>query len=223
MKIKNLILLSLLLFLTINILVAQELMKCPVCNKVYSVDYSYCPFDGNKLIPYKMETKDIAGFQEYKWGMTIDKVKIIIGELQYEIDDSNKEFIIITVPDFKFQSKNALLKLEFYRDKLFKVSVHFIVGANTAGMNEYFSMAGLLKEIYGNSEKIAIGPESNDYNHRVTQISIGDLSYQFKWDSVSGKLTFQLSNKDYETFICSLFYTSKDSDEIDKQKAKSEF
>ena len=97
------------------------------------------------------------------------------------------------------------------------------MGDNAGGMNEYFAMAELMKDVYGDTKKIAIGRESDDYNHRTTQISIGNLTYQHKWTSISGNLTFQLSQGGHRSFICSLYYEAKNADEIDNQKAKSEF
>lgn len=167
--------------------------------------------------------KDIDGFQNYKWDLTLDEVKKLIENMQYEIDESNNNFQTISVSKFIFQDKESILDLHFYKNRLYKLTVHFPVSDNTAGMNEYFSLADLMQDVYGSTNKIAIGRESDDYNHRVTQLSIGALSYQHRWHSPSGNLVFQLSDGSYGNFICSLFYSSENAKQIDEEKAKSEF
>lgn len=167
--------------------------------------------------------KDIDGFQNFKWDLSLQTVKDLLINNKYEIDNSKGDMTIVSVSDFTFQGKETLLHIALYKDKIYKVTLYFTVGDNTAGMNEYFSMANLIKDVYGDTRKIAIGRESDDYDHRVTQISIGDLSYQHIWNSNSGNLVFQLSQGSYGSFICSLFYSSKDAKKIEDERAKSEF
>jgi tetratricopeptide (TPR) repeat protein len=168
-------------------------------------------------------TKDITGFQNFKWEISIDDAKKILLNNNYELENSNDGFVTMVIPNFTFQKKESALRLDFYLDKLYKATVHFYIEGNTSGMNEYFSMANLIKDVYGTTIKIPIGRESDNYNHRVTQISIGNLSYQHRWDALSGNLTFQLSEGNYDNFLCSLFYSSKQAQSIDDHKSKSEF
>ncbi len=212
-----------LMIITSSLSFGEDIKSCSACNNKFPLKYSYCPIDGKKLKTIDSDTKDIDGFQKYKWGMSLESVKELLLDNEYKLDDSNETFTLITISDFIFQGKESLLKLEFYKDKLYKSTVHFTVDDNTGGMNSYFTTANMMSEVYGKTKKIAIGRESDDYNHRTTQISIGNLTYQHKWKSVSGNLTFQLAKGSYSSFICSLYYQSVNADDIDKQKAKSEF
>lgn len=220
---KKTIILSLLVLLLIQYSYAQNIKKCPKCNTTFPEKYIYCPYDGNKLIIEKVEIKDIDGFQNLKWGMSINEIQDYLNNRNISIDSSIADFKNIKVLDFTFQGKESMQQLDFYKNKLYKISVHFMVADNIAGMNEYFKMGELISNLYGKSKATAIGRESDDYNHRATQISIGNLSYQYTWKSASGSLVFQLAGGNSNTFICSLFYRSIHSDEIDKRKTLSEF
>jgi hypothetical protein len=211
------------IFLISTVIFAQSIMKCNICNKEFPNDYKYCPFCAHILEQINKNTKDINGFQDFKWGMDFEEIKTVIKKLNINNNIIRESEDKIKIKNFTFLNKEANLTLSFYKEKLYKTYVYFVVEDNVAGMNEYFSIAGLIKEIYGNTDKIAIGEESSNYNHRAIQISIGDLSYQYKWFSISGNLTFQLSSSDSRHFICSLFYSSNESEIIDKEKEKAQF
>ena len=174
--------------------------------------------DGNVL-----KRKDITGFQEYQWGMTVSQVKDILDSHKSKVDNSTTNTTIIDVSDFVFQGKKSTLKLEFYNNKLYKASVHFITDSNQASLNDYFNRAKLIMEVYGQTTKMAIGRESDNASSRITSIKINELTYQHSWDAFSGKLTYQIGAGSYGHFIHSFFYSSKEASNIDNQKLKSEF
>jgi len=167
--------------------------------------------------------KDITGFQEYQWGMTVSQVKDILGSQTSKVDNATANTTIIDVSDFVFQGKKSTLKLEFYNNKLYKASVHFVTDDNQARLNDYFNRAELIMGIYGQTPKMAIGRESDNASSRITSMSINELSYQHSWDALSGKLTYQIGAGSYGHFIHSFFYSSKEASNIDNQKLKSEF
>lgn len=216
------LILILIIFLFQN-LIAQERKKCPSCNSNFPSEYNFCPYDGKELLPFLSSAKDINGFQGFQWEMSINKVKEILGNSEYEVDSSKLNFISIQVMEFKFQNKEASLELEFYNDKLYKISVHFMVDNNVSGFNEYILMAELLQEIYGDTDKITVGREGIDDNHSVLLIRIRELYYQYIWQTISGNLTFQLSAGDSNHFACSLFFSSQNAEQINKKKIISEF
>lgn len=174
--------------------------------------------DGNVL-----KRKDITGFQEYQWGMTVSQVKDILGPQTSKVDNSTSNTTIIDVSNFVFQGNKSTLQLEFYNNKLYKASVHFVTDNNQASLNAYFSRAELIMEVYGKTIKTAIGRESDNASSRITSMSINELSYQHSWDTMSGKLIYQIGAGSYGHFIHSFFYTSKEASNIDNQKLKSEF
>lgn len=210
-------------FFFVNLLIAGQMKYCPKCSSSYPSEYFYCPIDGEKLITKATETKEIDGFQNYKWGISTEEAKTIAKDLTFEIDNSKPDIVVLTANNFEFQSNDCLLKLEFYKDKFYKASIHFVTEDNQASINDYFSRVELIKEIYGETKKIAIGRESDDYDHRVTQISIGNLTYQHKWNTILGNLAYQIASGSYGRFVHSFFYSSKDADKIDSEKSKSEF
>ncbi|MBL7109749.1 MAG: hypothetical protein ISS11_05850 [Candidatus Marinimicrobia bacterium] len=174
--------------------------------------------DGNVL-----KRKDITGFQEYQWGMTVSQVKDILGPQTSKVDNSTSNTTIIDVSNFVFQGNKSTLQLEFYNNKLYKASVHFVTDNNQASLNAYFSRAELIMDVYGKTIKTAIGRESDNVSSRITSMSINELSYQHSWDAFSGKLTYQIGAGSYGHFIHSFFYSSKEAYNIDNQKLKSEF
>ena len=206
-----------------SLLIAGQIKSCPKCGSSYKSEYSYCPMDGEKLNVMETETKAIDGFQNYKWGMATEEVKNIDKEITFEKDDSKPNIIILTVNSFEFQGNDCLLKLEFYNDDLYKASVHFVTEANQASVNDYFSRTELIKDVYGETRKIAIGRESDRQSSRLTSMEINELTYQHKWNSGLGNLTYQVGSGSYGKFIHSFFYSSNDASKIDSKKSKSEF
>lgn len=206
-----------------GLLIAGQIKNCPKCGSNYKIEYSFCPIDAEKLNILKTETKAIDGFQNYKWGMTTEKVKNISKEMSFEKDISKPNIIILTVNSFEFQGNDCLLKLEFYNDGLYKASVHFVTEANQASVNDYFSRTELIKEVYGDTRKIVIGRESDRQSSRLTSMNINELTYQHKWNSVLGNLSYQIGSGSYGKFIHSFFYSSNEANKIDSEKSKSEF
>ena len=153
----------------------------------------------------------------------MDETKTLLSDFSFKVETSDKDFVSVIVTDYPFQNRNSLLKIDLYHEKIYKVSVHFTLDDNTAGMNAYFSMVDLIKDIYGDTKKIAIGKESDDYDHRPIQISIGSLTYQHRWESETGIIVAQLKSGSYGNFTCSLFYSSSDAKDIDDNKMKNEF
>ena len=218
---KSIIFISIFLFTTL--LIAGQVKNCPKCSSNYKSEYLYCPIDGEKLIAKETETKEIGGFQNYKWGISTEEAKTIAKDLTFEIDNSKPEIVVLTVNNFEFQGNDCLLKLEFYKDELYKASAHFITEANQSSVNDYFSRVELIKEVYGETRKIAIGRESDEQSSRLTSMHINELTYQHKWNSTLGNLIYQIGSGSYGKFIHSFFYSSKDADKIDNAKSKNEF
>ena len=66
-----------LISLTISLLFSEQIKNCPNCNNDFKNSYNYCPIDGKQLNEKETSTKDIDGFQNYKWGMSIEETKMI--------------------------------------------------------------------------------------------------------------------------------------------------
>lgn len=186
----------------------------------------------NSTVPKTDETKnaesnenykDIDGYQIFKWNLSKLEVLDLIKGYDIWVDSLKKPFEKVTIRNFIFQEKEAVLDMEFYEEKLYRVSIFFSLQDNVAGMNKYFYMAKLIEDIYGKGRRVAIGDESDDYNHRVVQLSIGSLIYQYKWKSPSGELTFQLRDGTRNSFLCALYYSSLNADKLDDKKNKEEF
>tara|TARA_Y100000310_G_scaffold136256_1_gene135143 strand:- start:172 stop:837 length:666 start_codon:yes stop_codon:yes gene_type:complete len=209
--------------LFVNLLIAGQIKNCPKCSSNYKSEYSYCPIDGEKLNMITTGKKEIDGFQNYKWGITTEEAKNIDKDLSFETDDSKPNIIILTNNSFKFQGNDCLLKLEFNNNNLYKASLHFVTESNQASVNNYFSRVELIKDVYGDTKKIAIGRESDNQSSRLTSMNINELTYQHKWDSALGNLTYQIGSGSYGKFIHSFFYSSNDAIKIDSAKSKSEF
>jgi len=209
--------------LFVSLLFAGQIKNCPKCNSNYKSEYSYCPIDGEKLNFKTTETKEIDGFQNYKWGMTTEEVKNVDKNLSPETDESKPNIIILTANSFKFQDKDCLLKLEFFIDELYKASIHFVTESNQASVNDYFSRVELIKDVYGDTKKNAIGRESDRQSSRLTSMKIKELTYQHEWNSALGNLTYQIQAAGYGKFSHSFFYSSIDANKIDSKKSKSEF
>jgi len=209
--------------LTITILYGGQIKNCPNCNSNYSSEYIYCPIDGEKLISKATKIKEIDGFQNYKWGLSTEEVKAISEEISFEIDSSKPDIILLTANSFEFQDEDCLLKLEFYKDKLYKASLHFVTESNQASVNDYFSRVNLINEVYGESKRIAIGREADKQSNRLTSMQINELTYQHKWNMLLGNMNYQIGSGSYRKFIHSFFYYSENAGSIDSEKSKSEF
>ena len=153
--------------------------------------------------------EDIAGFEDFEWGMSYhDAHKLVDGLAGTTYKQPEKKLTELTVYDFPFQSKLAGLVMRFHNDQLYSATVSYEVGRDEEGINEYFATAEQLQDVYGPAIRIALGRESSDFSYRVTQIAIGELSYQHKWMASSGRLVYQLSANDVGRFVCAFFYRS---------------
>jgi len=159
-------------FLLIQPLFAEQIKNCPQCDSNYSGKYSYCPMDGDVLISKSIDAKEIEGFQNYKWDISVDEARKLGKGLVFEVDNSKPNIIVLNSNNFEFEEKQSLLKLEFYNDKLYKASVHFVSEANQASVNDYFSRAELLKDIYGITRKIVFGWESDEESGKQSLIKL---------------------------------------------------
>ena len=151
------------------------------------------------------------------------KFKMIDKNLSFKIENSVPNIFILNTSNYKFQNNDCLLGLEFSNEKLYKVSLHFTTSNNQASINDYINRANLIMDVYGKTKKNAIGRESDKESSRKTSMSIGELTYQHRWETLSGKLTYQIGSGSYGKFIHSFFYSSKQASEIDAKKLKSEF
>jgi len=211
------------IMLFVTSITADQISKCITCGNDFHKSFKFCPYDGNQLQITKTETKDIEGYQKYIWGITLDSTKQITDIETTTLNSPYPEFSIFSIINYEFQGKSCLLKLEFYKDALYKASIHFTTEANQASVNDYFARTRLISEVYGSTKKIAIGRESDDASSRLTSMKIDALTYQHRWNSVSGELLYQIGSGSYGEFIHSLFYSSIDADVIDNNKSKSEF
>ncbi|MFH1800600.1 MAG: hypothetical protein ABH891_07145 [Candidatus Omnitrophota bacterium] len=120
------------------------------------------------------------GYQNAKWGMSLEQVKAAFPNMDFKTDSDGTPFFLSTI-----SGENVQIGFQFVERKLYQTGV--LIQIKTTNKKTYISkfdeFESLLKKKYGEPKQKARKGSDNQFIDDATAISTGEGAYFSEWDT----------------------------------------